>query len=62
MTALFLFLIDQKDKVIGKPIKKIIDLFQDDILKMNNIHNYDNSKLKHNGLMFNYYVSKRKKF
>ena len=29
---------------------------------MNNIHNYDNTKLKSNNLMFNYYVYKRKKF
>ena len=26
------------------------------------IHNYDKSKLKRNGLMFNYYVFKKKKF
>ena len=29
---------------------------------MHNIHNYDNSKLKSNSLMFNYYVFKKKKF
>jgi hypothetical protein len=29
---------------------------------MDNIHNYDNTKFKRNGLMFNYYVFKKKKF
>ena len=39
-----------------------INLFLGNNIKMHNIHNYDNSKLKSNSLMFNYYVCKKKKF
>jgi len=41
---------------------EIISLFLGDNTNMSNIHNYDNSKLISNSLMFNYYVHKKKKF
>ena len=37
-------------------------LFDLALSNMCNIHNYDNSYLKSNSLMFNYYVFKKKKF
>ena len=41
---------------------EIVNLFLSNNIKMHNIHNYDNSKLKINRLMFKYYVGKIKSF
>ena len=41
---------------------EIINLFLINSTKMHNIHNYDNTKLNSNSLMFNDYVYKKKKF
>ena len=41
---------------------EFINLFLSVNKENHNMHNYDNSKLKSNRLMFNDYVSKKKKF
>ena len=53
-----------KAKVRKREIKNLYFAYgnANNILKTNNIHNYDNSKLRSNNLMFNYYVYKKKKF
>ena len=52
-----------KLKVLEREIKNLYFVFGNaNNIKMHNIHNYDNTKLKSNNLMFNYYVYKKKKF
>ena len=62
LTLISLNFIEISTKWIYMLSHKIINLFLGNNIKMDNIHNYDNSKIKSNNLMFNDYVYKKKKF
>ena len=62
LTFISLNLIEINTKWINMLSHTIINIFLTNNIRIHNIHNYDNSKLKSNSLMFNYYVFKKKKF